>query len=514
MSLSLSKSEAELNAPSANDRLAALRKLVGVPAGDNTPGDTVAGAGREGAVSDAGTERTGTVAGAGREGAMAGAESERAGAVARQGRESAGASPRTAAGDLPEVLPPAGREVNNHVHTTFSFSPYSPTAAAWHARKARLAAVGSIDHDSIGAAAELRSAASLLGMGSTTGVELRADFRNTAFGEKPLNNPDGGGVAYVVIHAVPERSRDRFAGFLRPIRAARSERSRRMTERLSERLVAAGCDSLDYDRDVLPLSEYEAGGGITERHILYAAAGRMLEAATGTPLAAWLGDKLGIAVPDSLIERISDDGNPYLRYDLLGLCKRELLPELYIYPGEQECLPVEQIVAFALEVGAVPAYPYLGDIVASPTGDKRPARFEDAILDELIPWVRGIGFPAVTYMPPRNTREQLDRVAGLCRKNDLIEISGVDINSPRQSFNCPEVLEPENAHLIDSAWALVVHERVADVDPELGLSANGGALARLSPLERVQALARVAGGVDWRDEPNPGELAERVRSGA
>ena len=28
-----------------------------------------------------------------------------------------------------EALPPTGDDVNNHIHTTYSFSPYSPTAA-------------------------------------------------------------------------------------------------------------------------------------------------------------------------------------------------------------------------------------------------------------------------------------------------------------------------------------------------------------------------------------------------
>ena len=51
-----------------------------------------------------------------------------------------------------DALPPEGNEVNNHVHTTFSFSPYSPAAAVWFARQAGLKAVGSMDHDSIGAA--------------------------------------------------------------------------------------------------------------------------------------------------------------------------------------------------------------------------------------------------------------------------------------------------------------------------------------------------------------------------
>jgi hypothetical protein len=35
-----------------------------------------------------------------------------------------------------EKLPPVARDVNNHIHTTYSFSPYSPTAAVYFARAA------------------------------------------------------------------------------------------------------------------------------------------------------------------------------------------------------------------------------------------------------------------------------------------------------------------------------------------------------------------------------------------
>ena len=30
-----------------------------------------------------------------------------------------------------EPRPTTGQDVNNHIHTTYSFSPYSPTAAVW-----------------------------------------------------------------------------------------------------------------------------------------------------------------------------------------------------------------------------------------------------------------------------------------------------------------------------------------------------------------------------------------------
>jgi hypothetical protein len=50
-----------------------------------------------------------------------------------------------------------------------------------------------------------------------------------------------------------------------------------------------------------------------------------------------------------------------------------------------------------------------------------------------------------------------------------MEISGVDINSSRQSFNCPILLEPEFRHLADAAYALIAHEKLADQVPTLGM---------------------------------------------
>ena len=60
---------------------------------------------------------------------------------------------------------------------------------------------------------------------------------------------------------------------------------------------------------------------------------------------------------------------------------------------------------------------YLGDVTNSPTGDKKPEIFEDSFLDELIPALKQLGFKAVTYMPPRNTREQLQRIQELCNES-------------------------------------------------------------------------------------------------
>ena len=68
------------------------------------------------------------------------------------------------------------------------------------------------------------------------------------------------------------------------------------------------------------------------------------------------------------------------------------------------------------------------------------------------------GIRAVTYMPTRNTPQQLDRLRSLCEKHHMFQVSGEDINSPRQSFVIHAMENPQFANLIASTWQLIDHE--------------------------------------------------------
>ena len=67
-------------------------------------------------------------------------------------------------------------DANNHIHTIYSFSPYSPTKAAYMAYKAGLTSAGIMDHDSLSGAIEFKKACQMLGLGCTSGVEVRTKF--------------------------------------------------------------------------------------------------------------------------------------------------------------------------------------------------------------------------------------------------------------------------------------------------------------------------------------------------
>src|SRR5450830_1960340 len=75
------------------------------------------------------------------------------------------------------IAPPAkGNDVNNHIHTIYSFSPYSPSKAVWMAYMAGLSTAGIMDHDSISGALEFTAAGQIIGLPTTIGAECRASF--------------------------------------------------------------------------------------------------------------------------------------------------------------------------------------------------------------------------------------------------------------------------------------------------------------------------------------------------
>jgi hypothetical protein len=397
----------------------------------------------------------------------------------------------------PAVPPEPTREVNCHVHTFYSFSPYSPCAAALRAQEAGLAAVGVMDHDSVSGAAEMRRAGEILGIATTAGVELRVSAEGTALAGRKLNNPDSPGILYMAIHGIPARSIPAVQAFLKPLHAAREQRDRRMVESLNAILPGYGLPLLDWEKDVRAISRSSEGGSITERHILFAVARVIVQTVgTGGALLAFLKNTIGITPPDRVAGYLTDPSNDALLFDLLGLLKSSFIGKVYVQPDGEECVPVERCLRFAEEIGGISAYAYLGDVSDSPTGDKKAEKYEDSYLDVLVEETRRLGFRAITYMPPRNTLAQLHRLQALCTGHGFMEISGVDINSPRQSFNCPELGLPEFSHLMAATWALVAHEKLSDADPRYGLFHPGNPLAGRPLAERVAAYAEVGRTMD------------------
>lgn len=275
---------------------------------------------------------------------------------------------------------------------------------------------------------------------------------------------------------------------------ARILRGRRMTDRINELLAGFGL-ALDFDKDILPISMAHDSGSVTERHILFALAQKITKKyGKGQNLVSFLRQEMRLPLSEKLEGYLLDSGNPFYEYDLLGVLKSDLVEKIYI-DADEECPDVRQVLELSEEIGAISAYAYLGDVGQSVTGDKKTQTFEDSYLDLLFETIHQLGFRAVTYMPSRNTPEQLSRIRTLAEQWGFFQISGEDINTPRQSFICVAQRGDEFAPLRDAALALIGHELEATLDSQRAMFSRATIEKYPDLNERIQyykGLARVA----------------------
>ena len=353
------------------------------------------------------------------------------------------------------VFPPmVPQYINNHIHTTYSFSPYSPTAAVYAARMEGLCTAGIIDHDSISGAEEFLEAAKLVQMPVTIGMEARISMAGTRLEGRRTNNPDQVGVSYMTIQGVPHDKISVLTEFFRPYQAARHARNRKMISKINALLPGI---ALDYDKDVLPLSMASENGGVTERHLMYALAIKLVQqVGKGQAMVEKLAS-MGLKLSEKQTAQMLDTEYPFYEYDLLGILKSAFVPQIFI-DATDECPKLPDMVKLCNEIDAFLCYAYLGDVGDSVTGDKKAQKFEDDYLEDVFECLKEEGVKSVTYMPTRNTPAQLERLRSLCDQYGMFQISGEDINSPRQSFIICAMENPMFQNLIDATWKLIEHE--------------------------------------------------------
>ena len=215
---------------------------------------------------------------------------------------------------------------------------------------------------------------------------------------------------------------------------------------------------LDFANDVMPISKFSGGGSVTERHLLYALGEKLAKTLGRAQVASFLKDSLELKLSEAVSVRLSDPDNAYFSYDLLGALKAGIVARIYV-PATDECLTLAEASDLAKKTGAVFCYAYLGDVGDSVTGDKKTQKFEDDYMDKLAQVLYNNGVECITYMPSRNTPAQLKRVREICAAHGFREISGEDINSPRQQFICRQLELPEFSHLTRATWELIEYER-------------------------------------------------------
>jgi len=318
-------------------------------------------------------------------------------------------------------LPEPGEFSNLHCHTFFSYNAYgySPSKFAWLARKAGLAATGTVDFDVLDALDEFRKACSLLGLKGSSGLETRVYVPE--FATRVINSPGEPGISYHMGVGFPSAQvPESQAAFLAGLKEMAQKRNRDLTGRVNEHLRPV---ELDYERDVMTLTP---SGNATERHMCLAYARKAVElVGQGDALAQFWTEKLGVeAAPLGLPEG----------RDLINMIRAKTMKRGgvgYIRPDKGSFPLMADTNQFILAAGGMPVHTWLDG-----TSDGEQA------IEELLDVAMSTGAVAINVIPDRNYTpgeqdvkvKNLYQVIEVAQKRNLVVVGGTEMNSPGQKF--------------------------------------------------------------------------------
>ena len=327
-------------------------------------------------------------------------------------------------------LAPAGKEVNIHCHTFFSYNTYgySPSKFAWLARKAGLAVAGVVDFDVLDALEEFLEAARLLGLKGCGGLESRVYVPE--FSTRVMTSPGEPGITYHMGVGFPRAKLEGDRGeFLLGLREMAQQRNRDLMGRVNKHLLPA---ELDYERDVLVLTP---SGNATERHICLAYARKAKEIfGDDKALADFWSQKLDAAASEILRFAQNDKEQWSESRDLLNTIRAKTMKRGgvgYVLPDKGSFPLMAETNRFFLSAGAIPTLTWLD---GTSEGEKA--------IEELLEVSMSTGAAAINIIPDRNytpgakdeKAENLYKVVELAEKLGLPVVMGTEMNSPGQKF--------------------------------------------------------------------------------
>jgi len=314
--------------------------------------------------------------------------------------------------------------VNLHCHTFFSYNGYghSPTSLVWLARELGWRAIATVDFDVLDGVEECLQACDRASVRGAAGLETRAYLPE--FASLETNSPGEPGVCYHIgIGFVSGRAAPSAVLVLDDMQARAANRNRGVVSRLNAYLDPV---SIDYDRDVLPLTP---SGNATERHILvaYDAAARRLFPQREALIDYWAGKlRLPLAEVDQIL------GDAPFPHDAIRsrLMKRGGVG--YVQPGPETFPTFDEVNEAIIACGAIPLYGWLD---GASEGERR--------IDQLLDLLIGKGIAGINIVPDRNWNvpdpqqqatkvRELHQVVELARSLDLPVIVGTEMNKPGQ----------------------------------------------------------------------------------
>lgn len=363
---------------------------------------------------------------------------------------------------------PNEHDIKIMLKTEYSSMPFKPTYLAYKLHEAGCVIAGIMDNDTLSGAKEFYDACNILDMKCLIGVEVKTYISRNKKRDIRINNVYQKDIINLCMTCIPINSIEKINNWLKKYRNRRNERNRKMLDLINKKYKYYGI-TIDFEKDVLPLSKYDEEGTVTEWHLIYALANKLVERfGRGQILSRFLIQELHIPLTEKMKQNLLNvtDNKRYI-YDIINILQSEI-KHFYI-DAQDECCSILEFIKLAKDTGSIVVYRYIGDIIQYVMGEYRVEKFEDSYLEELIAELKELGINAVAYEPSRLTDEQIKRISEICNKNDILQLSGETIYSARQDIKNDILKEEKYENLINNAWALTGNLKAAETGKESGI---------------------------------------------
>lgn len=365
------------------------------------------------------------------------------------------------------VPQPRENDIKIALKTEFSSMPFKPAYLAYKLHEAGCVIAGIADQDTLAGAKEFYEACEILDIKCILGVEVKTYISRNKKRDIRINNPHQKDVINLYMTCIPYENVQKVDDWLKKYRERRNERNKKMLDIINKKYKYYGI-SLKFEEDVVPVSRYSDGGTITEWHLLYALAQKMIERfGRGQILLRFLTKELNFTLTEKMKQYLLDVSDSHYIYDLINILKTEI--KYFYIDAVDECCSILEFIKMAKDTGSIVAYPYIGDIIHYVMGEYRVEKFEDSFLEELLAELKEIGVNAVTFEPSRLTDEQTANIMKLCDKYELMKLSGETIYSVRQSFKNHTLEDEKFQSLQNTAWALAGNTKSLELGKDGGL---------------------------------------------
>ena len=301
--------------------------------------------------------------------------------------------------------------VNIQTHTTFSFSPYTPSMAAYMAYKFNLSVAGILDNYTIDGAKEFIEACKILGISYSVGVEMRADFGG---GETPYSN--------VAFFGVAKRYFKQLKNELAPYRAKRRENVTSTLAAVNKKTAPHGI-TVDMKKDVMPL----VGSVILSKYVYFALAEKIVaKFGEGEKSCTFLSDELKMELTETERGLLCDDTNPYYVYDMANI----ISDNYTVFHTFKNYPKPEEMVSLCHSVGAICSYEYVLKRGKKKKSDEELIAFNEKLVEKL----KLLGFDAISFDPSAFSEAVLESLKKLLKENELLPLNLTRVEFPRRRF--------------------------------------------------------------------------------